>query len=314
MLVSKNLGNKFVNQDNDDFVYNEVIIWLMQQMSSKDICFESYVFDSGNVRFNNSAGIYLSVEINKHSYNSNKTIKFLINKEVIFEYNITEGHFSNKESFKNVYINGSYIDFTIDGITIDGLYRPLGIRHYKDNKLKKLIWGRRVKSGDYLNTNITIKYFEVNKVPQTFREVNKLSATIISAFKKNFLYKNFIAGVNIEKLNFKCANIYCKESLTISSVAKYLEHTKCEHTIYSPDNSGPWATTGTNKFFDIFDVTKLVKTHPDAPKFLEDNIKEIFECLQKSKYSHSLGYYTYIACRYFKNHFEINASSTTYYN
>ena len=87
---------------------------------------------------------------------------------------------------------------------------------------------------------------------------------------------------------------------------KYIEHRS--------DHSGPWATTGTSEGIDEFDIKKLQKMYPQAKKFIMDNIQAIFKGLQKKKYSHALGYYTFIGYSVVGDTLRISRSSTTYYN
>jgi len=310
-----------IKTNSEDFIWNEVLIWLMEQMetSGQKFTYSLYTQNGIHIDFKNEGGITIKCEKDNDRYGSAWRIKFRINSDLLMSYRIESLHFTHKESFKNVLYNDQYKNYSISGATIKNKFVSAGFKNFKDLKLKKLVWKARVNSGDYLKQDMEFNAVKMNTHGKddsvlTYKEVTLLPQTIIKAFKTNFVFKNFIKGESKEKLNKKLSNQAVKGDLTIDSVVKFLESTTVKHITTSSDNSGPWATTGTSEGIDEFNISKLQRVHPQANKFLMDNAQDIFGGLEKKTYSHGMGYYKFIKAGIRGNVFQIKRSSTTYYN
>ena len=297
-----------------DWVYNEVLTWLMDQMKASTNKFTYTVFDSGTIDFNSQGGITIRVESKSEMYGHCYTKSFSINNDLIYKYNIQGCKYNDREAFRKALQYGWYKNYTVTGAKIGDKWVELGFKNYKDLKLKEKIWKAIVDSGDYLKRDIDMEKIIVDKTDLTYEEVVKLPKTIISLFKKSMVFKSFIKGESKDKLKTKLVAKSIKAGLSIESVVNFLESTKTVHTNTKLNNSGPWATTGTDEFVDSFDISKLQAKFPDTDKYIMDNMSDIFKGLQKKKYSHSLGYYTFKNARIRGKFLDISASSTTYYN
>lgn len=317
-IVQSSYFTKTPNTESDDFVWNEVMIWLQEQMESTNIEFERQGFDNGSYHYSLNSGTGKKITLrceNKSDYNwSCRTISFSIDQNPIYTYTIQGVHFDRLESFASALYNGGWRNLTFDGAKVKGVWTSLGLKNFRDLKLKEKVWKAKIDSGEYLKYQVSLQEYQIKKQSLSYNEVINLPKNIISEFKKNFIFKNFIKGVDKEKLNKKLASKSLKSELSIDSVVNYLESIKSISVTTKPDNAGPWATTGTHEFIDKFDISKLQNKYPDVDKFIMDNIDDIFKGLQKKKYSHGMGYYKFRGVKINGNFLEISASSTTYYN
>ena len=61
-LVQSSSFNRTLNIDTNDFIWNEVLIWLLEQTKSTGVKFELKVFDSGTIDFCSPGKITLRCE------------------------------------------------------------------------------------------------------------------------------------------------------------------------------------------------------------------------------------------------------------
>lgn len=311
-----------ININREDFIWNEVMIWLMDQMKSANIKFKSRNYGS-TIDFENPGGITLRCNSERERYQETSTMNFSIEQDVIFSYRIQSCHFTNREGFKIAYKSEAFRNYSVSGANINGKWVTLGFRNYRDLNLKRDVWRSLIDSGEYLKHDILLQKVEVvnyenNKYvgssELSYTEVVNLPQYIINIFKKNVAFKSFIKGENKDKLKSKIANKSLKSGLTLDNVVNFLESTKVKRENTYLNSVGPYATTGTDRFIDSFDISKLQLKYPDTNKFIMDNIQDIFKGLQNKKYSHSLGYYTFKDADITGAYLNINASRTTYYN
>jgi hypothetical protein len=312
-------AHKEVNANTGDFIYNEVVTWLMEQMKTAG---PKFTFEQGDkyLHFENSGGIRIGCEKEHSHFGSGWHVSFKIDRDKIFEYVVNTGSFNHKEAWKAVFQSGQYKDYAISGgVEVKPKsYRSVEFKDFKDLKLKKQLWQAHIKSGDYLKRSVDIQWVTKGygeNLPQlTYKEVVELPKTIIKAFKTSILYRSFIKGESLEKLKKKLVGRAAKGGLTVENVVNFLEATPVKYEATHYDRGGPWATTGTDEGIHNFDITKLQKAYPETNKFLMDHAEEIFKGLQKKKFAHPLGYYTFKKAGISGNKFQLLVSCTTYYN
>lgn len=317
-LEQDNVFKGEIDTNTGDFIWNEVMIWLMDQMKNAGPKFISRRFGSDSVHFDNPGRISIRCKKEVNSYGGGWNASFNINQDEIFKYKVISGKFTQKEAFKRVLETGQYKNYAISGAKIGDEWVNLRFKRFADLKLKKQCWAAQVKRGDYLKWDISVEYVQIDYEKDapilSYKEVINLPKTIIKAFKASSLYRSFIKGESLEKLNKKLAGKAVKGELTIDNVVNFLESTPVKYVTISNNHSGPYATTGTDEGIDEFNISKLQAKFSEVNKFLLDNAEAIFKGLQKKKYSHSLGYYTFKQAGIKGNVFQIKRSCTTYYN
>ena len=312
---SANFGGE-IQTDTEDFVWNETILWIIEQMNATDLQFTYDRYDSGSIHFNSPGGIVLVCEKKTGSWASYSSweVKVSINNDTIFKYKVNYGQFSDKRYFATARSNGDYAKYAISGAQIKGDWVKNGLKGFKDLATKRKCWDALIKDGIYLERDIPIQWYSTDTEQLSYAQTIALSQTIQKALKSNTAWKAFIKGVPLEKFKSKLANMSAKGGLTVANVVKFLEATPAKHITIKHDNSGPWATTGTSEGIDEFDIGKLQKMYPETNRFLMDNMPEIWAGLQKKKYSHPLGYYTFLDKGIRGDKLQIKRSCTTYYN
>jgi len=318
MLTSRP-GYSEINYISNDFIWNEVMLWMVKQMQESPLKFTSIKFANSNViDYESPGGIYFRSEISTERYSSNRTVQFFINRDLITKYKLTDCHFKDRNYFAIALKNGSYKDYSIEGEQINGVWTPCGFKNFTNLKVKRKVWEAVIDKGSYLNKDVTIQSIEWDDIKPRYLYVKKMGQCIIGMIKRNPAYKSFIKGEHIDEYKAKLVNKTIKQiksTITLESITILLDLLKPKKIITHPDLSGPWSTSGTEEFVHVFDLSKIIGVNPLVESFVIANIEIIFNNLKKKRYSHSLGWYTLNGANFDQHkNLRLELSCKTYYN
>lgn len=304
---------------NRDFIWNEVISWLIEYFKTSDSPFtyeEMSYSDHMYLIFENAKGMkfYCERKWSFFDYYGNHTVNFSVGgRELLFSYKISPHKFNDPEHFVSAYKSGQYKNYAIASAKVNKEYVKGGMEEYKNLPNKRKLWKNRIDTKEYLKDTSFQAIVTGFKV-LSYSEAIALPKLIIKTLKADEKFKAFIKGKDEMQAKRASELKALKGDLSVDTIIKYLASTKPEHKVIKSDNAGPHATTGTSEFVDTWNISKLSQKFPKFEDFVHVNIEKIFKGLQNNIYKHSLGYYKFKDYYVDEDTLEIQATSTTYYN
>ena len=304
---------------NKDFIWNEVIGWLIDYLKISESAFTYEEISYGDhfyIIFENAKGMkfYCERKWPFYDYSGNHTISFSIGRESIFTYRLSSYKFSDPKHFVSSFESGEYKNYALPTMMVGRQTIEGGMKEYKNIPNKRKLWKNRIDTSVYLR-DPSFQAIVVNEKQLNYNDAIALPKLIIKTLKADEKFKAFIKGQDHEAANKKISANALKGNLTVETVVSFLSSTKPERKIIKSDNAGPWATTGTTQFVDSWKISKLSqKFSRKVADFIDENIQNIFKGLQKNIYAHPLGYYKFIDYSVDDAILAIQASSTTYHN